>query len=121
MKDVQPSVLMSAGSSDADDGRLQTVLSRMQSHVTPKTPKLGATPPSALKAMIQVRPGTRCQGQQIMAQSTVMLICSVFQARCTPPMTSVESCVYLLEACCDLRQAACCTYRQGRRPQPSVL
>lgn len=57
--DFQPTVLSRAPSDasplDRQESRLQTVLSRMESHVTPKTPKLGQGHESNIKSIIKVR------------------------------------------------------------------
>jgi hypothetical protein len=64
--DFQPSVLSRANSAsptlDRQESRLQTVLSRMESHQTPKTPRLGAAHECNIKSIIKVR-GAMCQLQ----------------------------------------------------------
>ena len=57
MADVQPTILLndSERSPSPDDSGLHTVLSRMQSHVAPKTPKLGAAHQSNIKSIIKAR------------------------------------------------------------------
>lgn len=56
LADFQPTILLdSERSPSPDEGGLHTVLSRMQSHVAPKTPKLGAAHQSNIKSIIKVR------------------------------------------------------------------
>jgi hypothetical protein len=55
LAEMLPTVLRADSSPSPEDSKLHSVLSRMQSHVTPKTPKLGAAHQSNIKSIIKVR------------------------------------------------------------------